>query len=136
MSFKWQKDIFPMDTLAVTRAIVAHNTEHTVNGCTLRAIHEATCVTLSMEKQAYQMLVDIGGQILNSYPTTIEQDEQLLENGSLTKNHRSALLLRLNEKRIVQSVREMVVVKWREFWQNQIHECVCETEESSATPTQ
>ncbi|KAH9863089.1 hypothetical protein IAQ61_009366 [Plenodomus lingam] len=46
---------------------------------------------------------------LSEYATSVEEDEELLENSSLTKRHRLAIEVRLGEKRLLHEVRASVM---------------------------
>eukprot|EP00286_Rhodomonas_abbreviata_P013358 CAMPEP_0181317922 /NCGR_PEP_ID=MMETSP1101-20121128/16728_1 /TAXON_ID=46948 /ORGANISM="Rhodomonas abbreviata, Strain Caron Lab Isolate" /LENGTH=461 /DNA_ID=CAMNT_0023425351 /DNA_START=427 /DNA_END=1809 /DNA_ORIENTATION=- len=69
-------------------------------------------VTLENEWRAYRLLISSCNAILNMYPTTIEEDEELLGAGQLRRGQRSAVVLRRQEKLVYESVKAWAHDAW------------------------
>mmetsp|Transcript_59859 Transcript_59859/g.140951 ORF Transcript_59859/g.140951 Transcript_59859/m.140951 type:complete len:465 (-) Transcript_59859:243-1637(-) len=69
-------------------------------------------VTLDNEWRALRLLISSCNGILNMYPTTIEEDEEMLNGGSVERLRRSAILLRRQEKLIYESIKAWAHDAW------------------------
>jgi hypothetical protein len=55
-------------------------------------------ISLENERQTLQLLIDICTEQIKHYPTTVEEDEKMLEENDLTYNQRNCVIFRASEK--------------------------------------